>query len=239
MTAEPSPVVCHGYTLADLDSLARVAARNNHTMAADHSDLYHAAWSAIVDALIEAETPPPRHELARLGKGAIWQLARDQRQTYGYRDRDPYAGIGSAPRFAAYWTPGTAPSPEDKIVDRVAVTQIWSALTDRDRLMLAAAAACDSDYHAAAAMQSMPVSSYRSYLSTARRAVVSLWLEGETPHRVRGSLNRRLDRIVGGPCGTLASARRHVRNRDHCPVCAPLLAAHESARRAHTRRRRA
>jgi DNA-directed RNA polymerase specialized sigma24 family protein len=222
----------HGYTLADLHNLAKSAAANNHNMGADHSDLYHAAWSAIVDALIEAEDPPSRHDLARIGKGAIWQLARDQRQTYGYRDRDPYAGLGSAPRFAAYWTPGTAPSPEDSIVDRVAITQIWSALTDRDRVVITAAAACDGDYAAAAATQSMPASSYRSYLSNARRAVVSLWLEGETPHRVRGSLNRRNDRIVDGPCGTLAAARRHVRDRERCPECAPLLAAHDSARKA-------
>jgi DNA-directed RNA polymerase specialized sigma24 family protein len=147
----------HGYTLADLDVLAKSAAANNHTMAADHRDLYHAAWSAIVDLLYASEYPPARHDLAREGKAAIWRLVRDHRQTYGYHDRDWYNGIGfRSPRFATYWhQPAEAPY-EERFTDHLAVGQVFAALPARLQQVLLAAAAHDGDYIAAATALDMP-----------------------------------------------------------------------------------
>jgi DNA-directed RNA polymerase specialized sigma24 family protein len=225
----------HGYTLADLDVLAKSAAANNHTMAADHRDLYHAAWSAIVDLLYASEYPPARHDLAREGKAAIWRLVRDHRQTYGYHERDWYNGIGSGPRFATYWhQPAEAPY-EERFTDHLAVGQVFAALPARLQQVLLAAAAHDGDYIAAATALDMPPGSYRTWLSQARRAAAALWHAPEHPYRPsgrRGTFNRRRHRGEVAPCGTLSAAWRHRdRGERLCELCAPVESEHDRQRR--------
>jgi DNA-directed RNA polymerase specialized sigma24 family protein len=232
----PIDALRHGYTLADIEQLAKSAAANNHTMAADHRDLHYAAWSAIIDLLYANDTPPSRHDLAYAGKAAIWQLVRDHRRTYGYADRDWYNGLGSAPRFASYWhQPAEAPH-EERYVEETAVRQIFATLTDRQREVLLAAAAHDGDYVAAAEALKMPRGSYSTWLSLARRAVAEAWHAPETPHRPAGrpgTFNRRKHRGEVAPCGTLSAVHRHRgRKEPLCELCAPIGTAYERERKA-------
>jgi DNA-directed RNA polymerase specialized sigma24 family protein len=233
----------HGYTLAEVRRLAHAAAANNHTMAADHRDLVHAAWSAIIDLLYTATEPPTRHDLATEGRKGIWQLVRDHRQTYGYRDRDPYNGIGSAPHFAAYWQmPAEAPH-EERFVEQVAVWQVFNVLTDRQREVLLAAAAHDGDYHAAAESLGMSRGSYTAWLSQARRAASAWWHTPETPYRApgrRGTFNRRVHRGEVAPCGTLPAVHRHkARGERMCELCAPIRTVYDRERRNRRKERNA
>ena len=227
----------HGYTLAELDRLAVSAAANNHSMAADFSDAHHAALSAIVDVLYAADQPPSRHDLSYAGKAAVWKLVRDHRQTYGYRDRDPYAGIGSAPHFAAYWSAPTNSNPsapfEERVLERLTLGKVWPQLSDQHRQVLAALAVYD-DYRDAAAALGMPDSSYRTYVSQARRALLSVWHDHETPRRQTG-YNRRRHRVPVQPCGTPAAYDRHKAHKEPVdPACAEA-----ARRRDRTRKRRA
>jgi hypothetical protein len=50
----------HGYTLADLHGLARLAVHTAGTMASNWHDRYDTAWSAIAEHLYAAEHWPPR-----------------------------------------------------------------------------------------------------------------------------------------------------------------------------------
>lgn len=224
----------HAWSMTDLDRIAKGAAANNYFMGADFTDLYHAAWSAVVDLYYASEVAPSRHELATEARAGIWRLARDVRQTYGYRDRDPWNGVGSAPRFAAYWTPPSTSrqSPfEDRVLDGLALAAVWAALTDRDREVLTALAVHEDNRDAAAAL-GIPAGSFSQYLSEARRRVAALWHDWETPHRPAGYTSRRNHRVELKPCGTHAAYSRHKKNRE------PVDAACEKAAYVYERNRK-
>jgi DNA-directed RNA polymerase specialized sigma24 family protein len=233
----------YGYTMAEVQRLAQSAAANNHTMAADHRDLVHAAWSAIIDLLYTTEQPPTRHDLATAGRAGIWRLVKDHRQTYGYRDRDPYNGIGSAPHFAAYWQAPAEPPHEERFVEQIAVWQVFNALTDRQREVLLAAAAHDGDYLAAAESLGMPRGSYTAWLSQARRAATAWWHTPETPRQVpgrRGTFNRRVHRGEVAPHGTVSAVHRHeARGERMCDLCAPVRTVYDRDRRNRRKERNA
>jgi len=230
----------HGYTLADLHRMARMSAAANRTYAADVRDLLDAAWSAIAEAIYVADIWPSEHSLLQVGKGAIWALVKDHRQTYGYRDREWDAGLGSAPRFCAYWlgTRVTA-GPEERVVERHALPPILAALPESQREALAAVAAWNGDRPAAAVALGLKERTLDRRLLLARRTCLALWLEGETPRRVP---NRRLDRRNHrgevAPCGTVAAVFRHRDRRESlCELCAPIEVQYDRERK--TRRRKA
>lgn len=227
----------HGYTLADLHRMARMSAVANHTMAADHRDLLDTAWSAIAEAIYTAETWPSEHDLLRVGKGAIWALVKDHRQTYGYRDREWDAGLGSAPRFAAYWLSTVTQSPEDHIVERAALPQILATLPESQREAVAAFAAWDGDRPKAALALAINEKAFDRRLLMARRACLALWLEGETPRRVlKRHPDRRNHRGELAPHGTSAAMHRHRDRREHpCEACAPVGTAYDRERKARRR----
>lgn len=221
----------HGYTLTDLHRLARISANANRVMAADHRDLIDTAWSAIAEAIYSAEHWPVEHDLLAVGKAAIWGIVRDHRSTYGYRGREWDAGLGSAPRFCAYWLgAGVTPSPEEPIVERVTLPRLLAALGDPYREAITALAAHGGDRHAAAAALGITGSAFDRRVQVARRTCLRLWLEHETPQRVALRPDRRDDRRPVAPCGTPAAARRH-RSRGETP-CDPCLAAETRDRQA-------
>jgi hypothetical protein len=227
--------LCHGYTLADLHRLSRMSAAANRTMAADHRDLLDIAWSAIAEALYAAENWPSEHHLLRVGKGAIWELVRDHRQTYGYRDREWDAGLGTAPRFCAYWFGATVtPSPEEPIVEREALPRILAALTDRQRQALSTVAAWNGDRVQAAAALGVTEAALNHQLRMARRTCLALWLEHETPRRVPlRRLDRRNHRGEVAPCGTMSAVFRHRHRGERlCGACAPLEVEYDRERKA-------
>jgi hypothetical protein len=122
----------HGYTLAAIQGLARGAAAANAWHVSDFMIRFEAAWDAIVDELLTCAERPEPHDLARIGKGAVSRtLLKDFCHTYGVADRDPAAGMGSAPRFAAYWFRPPGQPLDERVCELVGLRQAWAALSER------------------------------------------------------------------------------------------------------------
>jgi hypothetical protein len=183
--------VRHGYTMADLEQMTRAALVADRSMAADIRDRRDAAWSAIAEHLCAAEQPPSRQELIRVGWQAIYREVRDGYRHYGYADRAWDAGHASGPRFVAYWYRPIEPSHEERIVERLAVSQVLTRLSDVYRDAVVALATAD-DYMGAADLLGISYKALVARIGTARKSVQRLWHEGETPRRLRQT-----DRRVG------------------------------------------
>jgi len=238
------PDALWGWTLAEIHAIARTAALANRWLVSDFIIRYEAAWDAIVDELLAAGARPEAHDLARAGKGAVSRtLLKDFCHTYGVAGRDLYAGVGSAPRFAAYWHEPDRERAEDQITERIAVWQVLAALGGRHAKILTALAAA-GDNRAAAAALCIRESSYAAYASQARDAFEEVWFAPETPPRRIRRPHRyapsewNMSRLA--PCGTPGAFRRHKRNDEEIDdACREANARHDSqrrkARRARTR----
>lgn len=198
----------HGYALADIDRLARTAAAHAYGgRILDPSDRHHAAWSAIAERLCTAAEPPTVSDLTSVGMDAVGQAAQEHRQTWGM-GRTGDSGVGDRPRFQCYWDLGrVAPSPEDSVVDRLALRQIWPRLSHTHQQALYAYVIHHGDDHAAAASLGYTLETYRSYLKRARAAYRSLWHEHETPSRTWG-------RSGSGQRTAMQTLRTRRRQRD-------------------------
>ena len=192
--------LAHGYTLADLHGIARLAVHAAGRMAGDWHDRYDTAWSAVAEALYAAEHWPPAHDLVHAGRVAIWAAVDEERRHAGYYRRKTIgsaAGAGSSPAFVTYWLEfaRTASSPETRAVESIAVAQIWPTLTPGQRSALSALATF-GDYQAAAVALGMTSIGFRSAVSKARQRFLAAWHEGEAPSRVWGC-DRRAGRVAG------------------------------------------
>lgn len=205
----------HGWTLADLDKLARSVVSNNRAWwpAGDREDLYAAAWHGIVEALCEADESPHRTELMEAGRRALAEDVKASMRHHGARTDGTNNGL----KFAMYWrwNGRTTPSPENGIVERLALEQILAALTPRQREAFTALAAMD-DYPSAARLLDIADQTYRSLLGRARGTFRELWHEGEIPSAHWGC-----DRRAGSTAGTegvgesaVANMRRRVRAKN-------------------------
>lgn len=225
----------HGYTLRDLHQMTAAALRADRSGAMDYTTRRDVAWSAIAEALYAADEPPHRQELIRVGWQAIYAEVRDRYRHHGYQDRDGFAGHGTAPNFAAYWLglPQVTPSPEDRVVERLALPRLLETLTDGQRQVVATLAAFEGDRPAAAVALGCSEKALNHQLRMARSRCLAAWLGGETPHRVSlRRLDRRNHRGERKPCGTVAAYLRHHRARERCEVCAPVGREYEAARKA-------
>lgn len=207
--AEPAPPphggIRYGYTMRDLDALARSVVSNNRTWwpAGDRDDLHAAAWHGIVEHLYTADHPPRRTELMEAGRVA---LAADVKATMRHRgDRRDTRNNGA--RYAMYWEwAGRAvPSPEAGIVDRLALEQILPALTAGQRAAIEALAAA-GDYDQAARLVGS-ATGLKSQLMKGRRRFRELWHEGEVPSAHWGC-----DRRAGSTRGTVGKGESAVAN---------------------------
>jgi hypothetical protein len=212
----------HGYTLTDLHGLARLAVHTAGTAASDWHDRYDTAWSAIAEHLYAAEHWLPRHDFVRVGQLAIYATVDDDRHHHGYYKRKTIgaeAGAGSSPAFAAYWEPFTAPapSPENRVVERLSLTQILPTLTPAQREAILALAACD-DYAVAARAIGATGATFKSNVSRGRQRFLAWWHEGEVPSKPWGC-DRRAGKTAGtrregGAGAAVAAVRRRARARD-------------------------
>lgn len=208
---EPQPTVeaggiRGGWTLADLDRLARAVVSNNLTWwpAGDRDDMYAAAWHGIVEHLYSADGEPTRNGLMEAGRNA---LAEDVKATMRHRGtrRDTR---NNGQKYAMYWEwAGRAvPSPEAGIVDRLALEQILPALTSGQRAAVEALAAA-GDYEEAARLVGTAQAGLKSQLMKGRRRFRELWHEGETPSGHWGC-----DRRAGSVSGTVRKGESAVYN---------------------------
>jgi hypothetical protein len=132
-----------------------------------------------------------RIELIQVGWQAIAQTVRDGYRARGYRDGDyGVDGAPTMPRFVQFWSSPVVPSHEERIVERIAVHQVLGTLTDVYRDAITALAIGD-DYMRAADLLGIKYPALTQRLITARRQLLALWHEGETPHR-----SKRVDRRV-------------------------------------------
>lgn len=170
-----------GYTLADLNRLARIAAYAARARWVDLSDRYDTSWSAIAEHLYATDTAPSERDLVDVALTACARTAEDELHTYGFTKGDVHAGVGSMARWVTYWSwVARTPTPEDLVVDRMAVRQILPTLTHSQRQAVGALAALE-DHAAAARALGLTDGAYLRRLSTARARVRALWVEGETP----------------------------------------------------------
>lgn len=220
----------HGYTLADLHGLARLAVHTAGTMASNWHDRYDTAWSAVAEHLYAAEHWPPRHDLVRAGQLAIYRTVTDDRHHHGYYKHKTVgaaAGSCSSPAFRTYWADWitNVAQPADRaLIERVALAQILPALTPTQREAIAALAAHD-DYRAAADALGMTYATFKSHIARGRNRFLALWHEGERPSRPWGT-DRRVGSYARGRSGNrtigavLSSRRKHKRSSPTTSVLA-------------------
>lgn len=189
MSARDAPIK-HGYTLADLDAMARQACAADRSLASDVRTRYDVAWSAIALALVEAPHWPRRETLVRVGWRAIYDEVRQMRHTYGFRDKDGTQGAASSPRFQEYWWSPTY-SFEDHVVERLALGPILATLTESEHAAVTALAVTD-DYRAAAAYLGIKDKAFQRRLDMARRKLLARWYYPDRPPTIRHT-----DRRVG------------------------------------------
>ena len=204
----------HGYTLADLHRLARLAVHTAGTMAGDWHERYDLAHGAIAEALYAAPHWPQRHTLVRAGQLAIYAAVDEHRQAYGYYRRKTDGGvhgIGSSPAWRAYWwdllSLTAVQSPETRVVERTALTQILPTLTPTQRDAITALAVYD-DYQTAANALGMSYATFKSHVARGRNRFLAGWHEGEKPSRTWGT-DRRVNN-QGERVGLRHGRSRHV-----------------------------
>jgi hypothetical protein len=184
-TTDPSadPELRHGYTLDHLTRLAHYAARHKlWEYTTNLTTRYELAFSAMAEQLYSSDEPPAPPELIHTGWRAIRQHHDSRRQFLGLVEAGP---DGPSRGFERYWRHVTAPaeSPEDRLIERLALAQIWPHLRPIHREGLAALAA-HGDYDRAAESLGLTYRAFTSRISGARREFLALWHDGEKPSRI-------------------------------------------------------
>ena len=215
MTAAVSLVLAHGYTVADVDELARKAASTSSWRIPYFAERRDLAWFAIVESLLTTTEPPEFWSLVDVGRDAITaHVERDGRYRGVYLARSNVAMGTAMPRFWRYWTSASQPaqSPEEAVVEITALAQIWPRLTKPHQAVLAALATYD-DYEQAAASMDKPYHSFVCTLSLARKQFLRLWHQHETPRPAWGRDIRTSNRAENSHSVTVVTIRRRARRR--------------------------
>jgi hypothetical protein len=180
----------HGYTLSQVTALSVFAVRRQlWHQAADFDERLEVAWHAIIEQIYSSEQPPLVRDVVRAGWQAIGDHARQDDRFYGRDSHDRYASTTAG--FERYWWTAARPTsgPEDRVTDRVALTQIWPRLRPLHRDVLAALAAHGDNGLAADALGKSR-KTFTTELGQARREFLALWHEGEAPSRPWGQDRR-------------------------------------------------
>lgn len=177
----------HGYTLASIHELTLIAVHCElFYRARDYHERVDIAWSAIAEHLYASEQPPSRSDLIHAGMSAIASLFVSEARSHGINTSQRGRTAVPGTNFQKYWHLSTRPTdgPEERIIERIALTQIWVALSPRLRDAFTALAVHD-DYGRAAAAVGKTRDQYNSQLSYARRVFLALW-QSTRRHRARG-----------------------------------------------------
>ncbi|GAA2218388.1 hypothetical protein GCM10010400_75590 [Streptomyces aculeolatus] len=182
--------VGHGYSLADVDRLARTSVAAARGAGVDAATRYGLAWSAIAETIVGATEPPARAELVQAGWKAIHAELRAVLHARGYRDGHVYEGAGSSPRYWRYWWTPADEGAVDRVTDAIAVQQALAVLTPTQLDAVAALAAHD-DYAAAAEALGWPYKRLASRVAEGRRRIAAAWYAPDSPPARRGHDKRR------------------------------------------------
>jgi DNA-binding CsgD family transcriptional regulator len=178
----------HGYTMIDLHKMTLGAIVEARWRVTPFDERYEVARFAIIERLYDENEPAPQwRDLVRTGKRAIKRFVDDEFCEHGQDLKSLVLSDVSRPRFCTYWWDQSAPtpSPEQRIVDILAVCQIWPRLTPRNKRILRMLAV-HGDYDSAARALGVTRNTYVAKLSEARKQFLRLWHEGEQPSRIWG-----------------------------------------------------
>lgn len=191
----------HGYTYTDLARYARTALALDRWHTSDTTDRYAAALNAIVETLLTADTRPSPRDLVDIGVRATNRYVADEMHHRGYDRRNLNAGPGGLPAYQRYWQhTGHAPW-DERLIERIALTQMWPQLTLAQQQAVMALA-LTGDHAEAALSLGLPRTAFAARLRNARLAIANLWHEHETP-----PARRRRDKRVLTRSGTWAGRR--------------------------------
>lgn len=184
--ADEVPTLPQGYTLEEVNRLAKVAAGTTLTNPGDTmADRVDDAWSAIVERLYADPTPIEPGQLVWVGRKALYRADRATWHHHGVfkaNNEGTRHGLGSMPAFQNYWWRPVV-TVEGKVVDRLAFAQIWPRLSPSMQEAVVAVAMY-GDQQVAVEVTGNP--HLRSNLYNARKRFLELWHEGETPSRKWG-----------------------------------------------------
>lgn len=173
--------VRHGYTMADLDRLARLTVTSHLSWFAggDRGDQYDAAWHGVVEHLCAVDEPPSERDLLDAGLRALQDDQQRHQQMLGTRRSSADTGRN----FTRYWKwhCGPVPSPEDAIVDRLALRQIMAALNGDHAQALNTLAAVNIDAQATAQALGISYSAAKARLMRARKQFREHWFAPDAP----------------------------------------------------------
>ncbi|RYB90996.1 hypothetical protein EUA93_18855 [Nocardioides oleivorans] len=217
--------LAHGFTMADVDRAARIAASRAKAPMLGYDERKDIAWMAIVEAIYASDERP--ENLGQIGFTAISQEATDVQRHHGklsYRklERDEWA-----PHFAIYWRAvAGSGSFSEQVEERVALGQVLGALTAEEYDVIATLAAF-GNHAAAAEALCLTRTTFTTRLMRVRRKINALWLAPETPVGPR----KRAD----GKCSYGHDLDEHgyqSKTRDHtlCRVCLRNAARRRRAR---------
>lgn len=178
------PGIRWGYTLADIDRMARAACTADRTLSSDATTRYDTAWSAIALAICEATQPPTRADLVRTGWQAIYADVRASRQMYGIDTTDRSGEVASAPRMVAYWTRIPHDGACEDRIDRIALDQILATLWDIEYDAIHALAA-HGTYQAAADTLGITYKALVRNVNAARARFRRRWYAPDTAPKIR------------------------------------------------------
>lgn len=173
--------VRHGYSMADLDRLARltITFHRDWYSGGDRNDQYEAAWHGIALHLCAVKHAPSEQDLLDSGRRALHDDSQRHQQMHGTRRGGTNTGVN----FLRYWEWHSAPahSPEEVVVDRLALDQIMGALKDQHAQALVTLAAfvtpakLSGDVKATAAALEISYAAANTRLMRARAHVRELW----------------------------------------------------------------
>lgn len=199
----------HGYTLADLHKVVLWATTHDYVARSDDmEERRDAALFALAEELSTCAERPAKEHLVQVAKKASSQVVNHSMRHRGIDDRKETFG---QPRveFTRFWVHLPGDPLDERVVDAVALNQIWGQLSVGQRSALMALALCD-DHAKAAETLGLRTPTYRERLRQARIRFLDLWHEGETPSRVWARDYRQGRTELGGRL--LARRRMRAKN---------------------------
>ncbi|WP_157429656.1 hypothetical protein [Actinomadura oligospora] len=175
----------------DLERYARAGMKADASgCGLDPDDRWEAAWFAVVERLYDpAAEPPAAKDLIYAARQGLWALSSANLHTHGVPSSGRADGEKSLrPQFARYWLGSQVKQTEAPFVaaitDRIALAQVLAKLPLAQREAVLALALYQDRSKAAGAL-GLTYSAFSSRIDNARRAVLELWHQHETPHGLR------------------------------------------------------
>lgn len=174
-TVAETATLVHGFTMADLDRAAGIAANLHRSSFLSFDDRYETAWMAIAEHLYANAVLPDRN-LVQVGNAAISQARNDEMRHGGVTRSGE-----TAPRAQNYWRAVAGEeSFAERVIERVALRQALATLTPQEYEALVALAAL-GDQLSAAAYIGISRAQFQRRLKAARFKINVVWVAPETP----------------------------------------------------------